>query len=104
MTSLNKYYLSLDLDWPPDASLELVRSLLAASNVTATLFATHKPDVIQDLMSDGHEVGLHPNFLNGTTHGKTQSKLFLAYWTFSPRTKSLERTHSSNLVRFFMRS
>jgi hypothetical protein len=69
MTDLKKYHLTFDVDWAPDSSIELVRLLLAESNVVATFFATHQTDVIKDLMRDGHEIGLHPNFLSSTTQG-----------------------------------
>lgn len=93
MTPDDRYHLTFDIDWAPDTSIELVRDLLAESNVLATFFATHNSDVIQDLVRDGHEVGLHPNFLSGTTQGADPIQVVSNLLNLFPDA-SVMRTHS----------
>lgn len=93
MTDLQKYHLTFDVDWAPDSSIELVRLLLAESNVVATFFATHQTDVIKDLMRDGHEIGLHPNFLDDTTQGESPIQIVSNLLDLFPEARVV-RTHS----------
>lgn len=93
MTDLKKYHLTFDVDWAPDSSIELVRLLLAESNVVATFFATHQTDILKDLMRDGHEVGLHPNFLDDTTQGGNPIQVVSNLLDLFPEARVV-RTHS----------
>jgi hypothetical protein len=51
--------LTFDLDWAPDAVIADTLELLARMNVRATIFATHKCEILN---GSGHELGIHPRF------------------------------------------
>jgi SAM-dependent methyltransferase len=59
-----------DQDWASDAVVADFVDLFAGYGVRPTLFATNKSSLIDELASAGKiELGLHPNFLPGSTHG-----------------------------------
>lgn len=63
--SFNKQiYLTFDFDWANDEVLRYTLDIIRARNVRATFFITHNTNLINDILSDGHEVGIHPNFNN----------------------------------------
>jgi len=63
--------ITLDVDWAPDFVIEDVAELLINSSVRATWFVTHASSAIDDLRKrpDLFELGIHPNFLPGSTQG-----------------------------------
>ena len=56
--------ITFDLDWCPDEFLEDMLNILDKAGVKATFFATHATPLLANIK--GHEVGIHPNFLNYT--------------------------------------
>lgn len=62
-------HLTFDIDWAPDWCVEDILDLLNNYKVKATFFITHPSPTIERISSEGHEVGLHPNFLPGSSHG-----------------------------------
>ncbi len=56
--------ITFDIDWCPDEFLADALKLLDEARVKATIFATHKTPLLENIK--GHEVGIHPNFLNST--------------------------------------
>jgi hypothetical protein len=65
------YHLTFDIDWAPDFAIAEVLDILRPSGVKATFFVTHACDVLADIRKDGHTLGLHPNFLPGSSQGDT---------------------------------
>lgn len=63
--------LTLDVDWAPDSSIHKVLDLLNLYGRQATFFLTHKSDAIKRIISSGHSLGVHPNFLARSSHGRT---------------------------------
>lgn len=63
-------YLSFDQDWAPEwATLEMTDALKGAG-LEGTLFVTHACPSLSSLRESGHiELGWHPNFLEGSSHG-----------------------------------
>jgi hypothetical protein len=88
-----KFHLTFDVDWAPESSIEIVRSILSESNVVATIFATHKSPIIEELISDGHKIGLHPNFLSSTTQGDNPVEVVSKLLDLFPEAQVM-RTHS----------
>jgi len=63
---------TLDVDWASDACIVDAVEMLNRFGVTPTLFSTHASAAVQDLEAAGRaEVGIHPNFLPGSSHGET---------------------------------
>src|ERR1035441_3475149 len=63
--------ISMDVDWAPDFAIDFVAERLIASRVRATWFVTHRSPAIERLRQhrDLFELGIHPNFLPGSSHG-----------------------------------
>jgi hypothetical protein len=64
---------TLDVDWAPDPLVDDVAGRLAAAGVPATWFVTHASPALDRLRarSDLFELGIHPNFRPGSSHGAT---------------------------------
>jgi len=69
--------ITLDVDWAPDYAIEDVAQLLIDRTVKATWFATHCSPALAFLRkhADLFEVGIHPNFNPGSSHGATMSQV-----------------------------
>lgn len=85
---------TLDIDWAPDWMVASAAAMLARRGVKATWFATHVSPVLNDLRSEPlFEVGLHPNFLPGSTHGGDPAEVMRHMKEAVPDATSV-RTHS----------
>ena len=62
-----------DIEWSPDWAIRDLYELADQCGVPLTPFLTHRSAyLVQRLMEgDAADVGLHPNFLPGSTHGST---------------------------------
>lgn len=95
--------ITLDIDWAPDYAIDFAASLLIEAQVRATWFVTHNSPAVERLRDHPHlfELGIHPNFLPGTTHGKTESEILSHCMSIVPQA-SVVRTHglvqTSNLL------
>lgn len=62
---------TFDIDWAPDWAIGLCHELCRSAGVPATFYATHQCDALDALLADPMiEVGVHPNFLAGSSHGE----------------------------------
>ena len=85
---------TFDIDWAPDWMIGELGELVAAAGVSATFFATHDSPVIRQLQSEStFEVGVHPNFLPGSTHGATPDEVMQNILGWFPQATAA-RTHS----------
>lgn len=95
--------ITLDIDWAPDYAIDFAASLLIEAQVRATWFVTHDSPAVERLRQHPHlfELGIHPNFLPGTTHGNTESEILSHCMEFVPQARVV-RTHglvqTSNLL------
>ena len=87
------YHLTFDIDWAPDASIAICLDMLERCEVKGTFFATHRTDMNQEIVLRGHELGIHPNFLTGSTHGNNVSSIIETCLEFAPQARYI-RTHS----------
>ena len=93
-----------DIDWAPDWSVALSVEICRQRNVPVTFFATHASDLLQDFASDPlFDVGIHPNFLSGSSHGGNTEAVMDHCMSLVPEA-SVMRTHglyqTSNLFNF----
>ena len=88
-----KYHLTFDLDWSPDSSIELCLNFLKKNNAKATFFTTHHTDMNKEILKNGHELGIHPNFFPDSSHGSNVNDIIEKCLEFSPNAKYM-RTHS----------
>ena len=86
--------ITLDIDWAPDFVIDFAADILAKANVRATWFITHQSPAVQRLRAANplFEVGIHPNFLPGSTHGRTESEVLTHCMALAPEAR-LVRTH-----------
>ena len=75
-------HLSFDQDWAPAWTSLVLRDALAAAGVQATLFVTHPCSSLEHLREDGWELGWHPNYLPGSSHGSSLEEVLdtMASW------------------------
>jgi polysaccharide deactylase WbmS-like protein len=62
-----------DIEWAPDWAIRSLFALADQFQVPLTPFLTHRSKLLDLMLSDVpvDDVGLHPNFLPGSTHGAT---------------------------------
>lgn len=90
----NDYVITIDIDWAPDFAIDYVAEILIENNVKATWFVTHQSEAIEKLKTreDLFELGIHPNLLENSTHGKTADEVLAHILEIVPGAKSM-RTH-----------
>jgi hypothetical protein len=70
MLSSPVFCLTADVDWASEAALAPLLDLSARYGITPTIFATHPSPLLADTERRGCvEIGIHPNFLPGSSHG-----------------------------------
>jgi hypothetical protein len=86
--------LTIDMDWAPDFTIDFVAEQLIARQVRATWFVTHMSPAIARLKQYPNlfELGIHPNFLSGSTHGDTPDAVLRHCISLVPEASSV-RTH-----------
>lgn len=100
----NDYAVTIDLDWAPDFAIRYVANILIKKRVKATWFITHDSPVVKELFNypDLFEIGIHPNFMPGSTQGKTYNEILSNLLKIVPNAKSV-RMHglfqSSNILK-----
>lgn len=92
MAYQNKVHLTFDIDWAPDWVVFNILDELRTYNIQATFFITHPSDTIETMKSDGHNIGLHPNFFPNSSHGKTPEEVMDYISQLHPNAVSI-RTH-----------
>jgi hypothetical protein len=103
---INDVVITFDTDWAPDFAIEKTADLLIESNVKATWFLTHDSKAIRKLFeySDLFELGIHPNFMPGSTQGNSYHNVITYLLHLVPHAKAI-RTHamfySAPLSRMF---
>lgn len=79
--------ITFDVDWASDVVVADTLALLNAANVQATFFATHSTSLFNGIQ--GHEIGIHPNFLLAKDYESELDRLMNLY----PQAKGV-RCHS----------
>ena len=88
-----RYAITFDIDWAPDCAILECLKLVEKANCKATFFATHDTPVNYEILSRGHNLGIHPNFLPGSTQGSDVKTVVAECLTYSPDAWCM-RTHS----------
>lgn len=88
------FAITLDVDWAPDCAIDAVASLLVEHRTKATWFITHASPAVERLRAHGglFELGVHPNFHEGSTHGTNPADVLNHVMTLVPDATSV-RTH-----------
>lgn len=87
--------ITIDIDWAPEEAVEDILKLLEDFGVRATIFATHKSEVLLSCNSDLFELAIHPNFNNLLNGKSSESKesIFKDIVDIYPHSKGV-RSHS----------
>jgi hypothetical protein len=93
--NINHIAITLDIDWAPDFVIDFVAEKLLAQKVRATWFVTHQSPAVGRLRRypELFELGIHPNFLPGSTHGDQPEVILRHCLELVPEATSI-RTHS----------
>ena len=106
---MDELIVTLDTDWAPDFAIDFAAEQLRAHRVCATWLITHHSPAIERLRQDPElfELGIHPNFLPGSTHGGSPDAVLRHCLSIVPEARSL-RTHalvqSTELLEQIMRT
>ncbi len=92
---INKHVLTFDIDWAPDCAIEWLVNILVEKRIKATWFVTHDSPAIREIFknSDLFEVGVHPNFLSGSTQGNDEESVMKHVMSLAPSARAM-RTHA----------
>ena len=91
---MNDIVITLDTDWAPDFVISNAADILIENRVKATWFVTHNSPAIQGLFEypDLFEIGVHPNFMPGSTQGNNYHEVMRYVMNIVPNAKAV-RTH-----------
>jgi hypothetical protein len=92
--SITTHILTIDIDWSPDWMLDELASRLIKTGIKATWFVTHACQAVERLRqrADLFELGIHPNCLQGSTHGVSEEEVLDNIKAVVPEAVSM-RTH-----------
>ncbi len=86
--SKRNVYPTFDLDWANEQQINFLIDILGENEIKATFFLTHYSEAVQKIMDRKQlfEVGIHPNFLENSTHGKNFDEVmdYFKSWISSP--------------------
>ena len=88
-----KYVLTFDVDWAPDFAILKCLDLLEYAKSKATFFTTHDTYLNQEIVSRGHNLGIHPNFLPGSSQGAEVEAIINECFKYAPDAWCM-RTHA----------
>ena len=86
--------ITIDLDWAPDFMIEPMAEALVERGVRATWLITHASPAVKALRDrpDLFELGIHPNFHPGSSHGATPEEVIDHCLNLVPSARCV-RTH-----------
>lgn len=96
--------LTFDVDWAPDWCIQQITEILIENKIKTTWFVTHDSPAIEELRDHSNlfELGIHPNFQDGSTQGNNPREIMEYLLNIAPNARSV-RTHgllqSSNLIK-----
>ncbi len=92
---MNDSAIAFDVDWASDATVLAVAEHLVEQGVKATWFMTHESRALGELRRHPElfELGMHPNFGAGSSHGASPTEVMAHMRGFLPDAVSV-RTHT----------
>jgi hypothetical protein len=91
---MNDIVITFDVDWAPDFMVRKVANILIEKEIKATWFITHDSPAIRELFEYPNlfEIGVHPNFMPGSTQGNNYRAVMSYVMNIAPNAKTV-RTH-----------
>jgi Polysaccharide deacetylase len=87
------FVLTGDQDWAPDWALEAMLEVVADEGIPFHLFVTNPSPLLDVAEKAGVTLGIHPNFLAGSSHGATEDQVIGTCLELVPGATSF-RSHS----------
>jgi hypothetical protein len=88
------FVLTTDIEWASDPCIDAFVAFARERGIVPTAFATHASRRLAAAADAGHvELGIHPNFLNGSSHGSTPADVIRHCLAFAPGAK-VSRSHA----------
>ena len=87
------FVLTADQDWAPDWALAALLDDTVRDGVPLHLFVTSRSPVVDEAPEPGLTLGIHPNFLPGSTHGDTADAVITHCQALAPEATTF-RCHS----------
>ncbi len=88
------FALTVDVDWAPDYMIDYMADAYTTAGVKCTWFLTHASPAVDRLRNNPlFELGIHPNFLEGSSHGKTEDEVIRHCLDLAPGATSV-RMHA----------
>jgi hypothetical protein len=88
------FVLTSDVDWASEYCVESLLAFAGDRGITPTIFATHRSAALAAAASQGRaDLGIHPNFLPGSTHGSAPADVIRHCLEFAPNTP-VSRSHA----------
>jgi len=87
--------LTFDMDWAPDFAMKEIIELLVNHRCKSTWFVTHDTKLLSKMRKhpDLFELGVHPNFMPGSSHGSSFQQVIQTVMKIVPEAKSV-RSHA----------
>ena len=78
---------AFDIDWASDEVIRKVTEQLVEAKIKSTWFVTHDSPILDFFRSrkDLFSLGIHPNFLEGTSHGNSEEEILNNLMTIVPK-------------------
>lgn len=91
---MHKVALTVDVDWAPDWAMADLLHALVETGTPSTWFVTHESPMLDELRAHPSlvEIGIHPNFLAGSSHGSSPLEVVSECMRFAPEARTM-RTH-----------
>ncbi|WP_404431837.1 hypothetical protein LG299_15515 [Microbacterium lacus] len=91
---MHEAFITIDVDWAPDWAMRRLLNDLLEAELRSTWFITHETPVLDELRArrDLVELGVHPNFQPGSSHGATPSAVLAECMRIVPEARTM-RTH-----------
>ena len=88
------FVFTTDIDWASEYCIQTLLNAVNEKGVVPTAFATHKSNALATASAAGKvNIGLHPNFLPGSTHGKTREEIIDHMFKIFPKARCF-RSHA----------
>ncbi|MDQ0895411.1 polysaccharide deacetylase WbmS family protein [Agromyces ramosus] len=91
---MHDVFVTIDVDWAPDWAMRRLLATLVEGRIRSTWFITHETEVLTELRShsDLVDLGIHPNFQPGSSHGTDAASVVTECMRIVPEARTM-RTH-----------
>ena len=91
---LNLAAITFDVDWAPEWAIRECHYFCEKMGISATFYVTHASDAVDEMRAEPRfELGIHPNFLPGSTQGDSEREVLEYCLGLVPDARAM-RTHA----------